>query len=276
MKPLLFSTHLLLALALAGVASLPLLPRAAAQRTESAPLAEPAAEPATVAEQYLFTAANQERATRGLPLLHRDPLLVRSAAQHALAMADHASISHQFPGEPTLPKRAANAGLAFTLITENVGEAPSSVEIHDLWMHSEHHRDNLLDPAVDAIGIRVIARDGELYAVEDFAKTLQNVSLEEQESAIAALIAHSSRIALLTTPDAVADARKTCALSTGFAGTRKPFFVERFNSSNLTELPSQLKTQLASERYHQAVVGACVVNSTGPFTSYNFAVLLYP
>jgi hypothetical protein len=265
------STWLLLALA----TSLPLLPCAVAQQPAVA------AESATVAEQYLFAAANQERATRGLPLLHRDPLLVRGAAQHAQAMAERGTLSHQFPGEPTLPTRAANAGLAFSLITENVGVAPSAVEIHDLWMHSEHHRTNLLDPEVDAVGIRVIERSGQFYAVEDFARTLRVLNIDQQEAAIGALIAqssrsHSNRLELVVDATASVDARRTCAMSTGFAGARKPWFVQRFTTSDLTRLPAQLLTQLASGRYHQAVVGACATNSASPFASYNFAVLLYP
>jgi uncharacterized protein YkwD len=261
MKPLRASTHLLLALAL--------LPCAVAQHSNTPP------DIPTVAEQYLLAAANQERAARNLPLLRRDPQLARAAAQHAQAMAAHRSISHQFPGEPALASRGAAMGVAFNLISENVAEAPSAVQIHDMWMNSEHHRDNLLDPAVDAVGIRVIARDRELYAVEDFARTVPSASLEEQESAIGALVAGAGRIALATTPDAVAAARQTCAMDTGYAGPRKPWFVMRFTSSSLTQLPGELKTRLATGKYHQATVGACRAKES-PFTAYNLAVLLYP
>ena len=265
MKPLHPSTHLLLSLA----ATMALLPCAVAQQAAGG------AETPTVAEQYLLSAANQERAARNLPLLHRDAQLARAAAQHAQAMAAHGSISHQFAGEPALARRAAGMGVAFSLISENVAEAPSAVQIHEMWMNSEGHRANLLDPAIDAAGIRVIARNGELYAVEDFAKTVPSVSLDEQEFAIRALIAQLGQIALANTPDAVSAARQTCAMTTGSTGAHKPTFVMRFTSDSLTQLPDELKTRLASGRYHQAAVGACAGNST-PFTSYNIAVLLYP
>jgi uncharacterized protein YkwD len=271
---------LLCAVSLAGsVRAVAQHPDAAQQTHAARPASNDArteAAPATVAEQYLLAAANQERAARGLGLLRRDLSLVQSAEQHARAMAEHTAISHQFSGEAALPERAAGAGLAFSLVTENVGEAPSAVQIHDLWMNSEHHRTNLLDPQVDAVGIRVIARDGEMYAVEDFARTLRDVSLNEQEAAIGALVVQSSRIALIVTDEAVADARRTCAMSKGFAGGRKPWFIERFTTSSLAELPDQLKTQLASGRYHQVAVGACATSSNSPFASYNFAVLLFP
>ena len=144
-----------------------------------------------IAEQYLLSAANQERAARGLSELHRDVKLAHAAANHAQKMAEHGSISHQFPGEAELTDRGAGAGVAFSVISENVAQAPSVLQIHDMWMHSEHHRANLLDPAVDAVGISVIARGGELYAVEDFARTVRAVSLEAQESAIAGLVSQA-------------------------------------------------------------------------------------
>ena len=232
--------------------------------------------PATVAEQYLLAAANQERAARGLQPLRRDPQLTQAAAQHARAMAEHGTISHQFPGEQDLAARAGEAGAHFSLVTENVAEAPNSAEIHDLWMHSEHHRANLLDPSIDSAGISVIARGEELFAVEDFAKTVRSVRLEEQESAIANLIAQPGAVSLASAPDFISDARQTCAMGTGYSGTRKPWFVMRFTSDSLNQLPNELKTRLASGRYHQAAVGACPSDRQSPFTSYSFAVLLYP
>jgi uncharacterized protein YkwD len=254
-------------LALAATASLPFV---VAQR------ANVSADSATIAEQYLLSAANQERAARGLPQLHRDPELARAAATHARVMAAHQSISHQFPGEAELADRGASAGVAFSAISENVAEALNAVQIHDLWMHSEHHRENLLEPSIDSAGISVIARNGELYAVEDFAKTVRPVSFGEQESAIASLVTKQGPVSLVRDPEAVSAARETCAMSGGFAGSHKPWFIMRFTSDSLNQLPDQLKTRIASGRYHGAAVGACASAEQGPFTSYNFAVLLYP
>ena len=266
MKPLPTSTLCKLTLAIA----LLLLPCVLAQQPANS------ADTPTIAEQYLLSAANQERAARGLPLLQRDAQLARAAAQHAQVMAAHASISHQFPGEPSLSSRGATAGVAFSLISENVAEAPGAIQIHDMWMNSPGHRANLLDPEVDVVGIRVIARQGELYAVEDFAKLVPSNSLQQQESAISALIAQPGRITLDSDAGDIASARQTCAMSSGFTGSRKPWFVMRFTSSSLTQLPDELKTRLASGRYRQAAVGACAGNTNGPFTAYNIAVLLYP
>ena len=226
----------------------------------------------TVGEQYLLAAANQERAARGIPELRIDPTLVKAASYHAHEMAIHAGISHQFPGEPELATRGAEAGTHFSLITENVAEAPSAVVIHDLWMKSPGHRANLLDPHVNVIGIAIVNRDNQLYAVEDFARTVETLSLNEQESAVASLLTQSG----LQLTNTTTDARKTCAMSTGYAGHRQPWFIMRYTAANLNEIPSQLKTRLSTGKYHQAAVGACTDPANGPFTAYNIAVLLFP
>jgi uncharacterized protein YkwD len=246
-----------------------LLAIAPALRAQSDPQAEVSL---TVAEQYLLAAANQDRVNRGLPALRLDPVLTQASALHAREMAEHAAISHQFANEPELAQRGSNAGVHFSLIAENVGEAPTSVIIHDLWMHSPGHRANLLDPNVNTIGIAIVVRDHELYAVEDFASTVQPLTLAQQERAVAGVIEQSG----LQVADTTNDARETCTMPTGYAGSRRPWYIMRYTAASLNEIPTQLKTRLTSGKYHQAVVGACSANNSGPFSSYNIAVLLYP
>jgi uncharacterized protein YkwD len=242
-------------------------------------LAGPSA--SSVAEQYLLTAANRERVGRGLRPLRRDPILAQAAAFHARQMAAHAGISHEFPGEPDLAARAASAGVHFSLISENVAEAPEATELHEMWMHSEGHRENLLDPEVNVAGIAVVRCDGQLYAVEDFASIVESLSIDQQESTVATLIAASgidvaNRLAAEAAEAAIRAARQTCTMSTGYAGARKPWFVMRYTASTLVELPATLKTRISSGRYHQAAVGACSPTEASSFSSYNIAVLLYP
>lgn len=235
---------------------------------------QPASAP-NVAEQYLLAAANQERAARGIPPLHRDPILAQAALYHARQMATHAGISHQFPGEPELSVRGARAGAHFSLITENVAEASDSAVLHDLWMHSKGHRENLLDPKVDSVGISVVAHDHQFFAVEDFARTVKSLSFNEQEQTVATLLEQSG-LQIGGKGISVEDARRTCSMSTGYAGHRQPWFIMRYTAGKLTELPSQLQSRLHSGKYHEAAVGACLSADSGPFTAYNIAVLLYP
>jgi uncharacterized protein YkwD len=235
----------------------------------------------SITEQYLLAAANRERLSRGLKLLRRDPVLAQAAAFHALQMADHADISHEFPGEPDLATRAATAGVKFSLIAENVGEAPDAIVIHDMWMESAGHRENLLEPNVNVAGISVIARDGQLYAVEDFASTVETLSIDQQESTVSSLIETSgipvaNKLDAEAAESAIQAARQTCTMSTGFAGPRRPWFVMRYTAATLTQLPTPLQTRIGSGKYHQAAVGACSSTEASPFTSYSIAVLLYP
>jgi len=232
--------------------------------------------PPDIAEQFLLTSANQERATRGLHPLRLDSTLTTAAAEHARQMAAHAAISHQFPGEPKLSVRAANAGARFNLISENVAQAPVAAMIHDLWMHSEGHRENLLDPGVNAVGIAVVKRGDEYYAVEDFANTIQPLSFSAQETAVAGLLAKSGMEIATGKVMTEQDARRTCNMSTGYAGARAPWYIMRYTAHSISALPAQLQSRLSSGRYHQAFVGACAESSSTPCTAYNIAVLLYP
>jgi len=226
----------------------------------------------TVAEQYLLSAANAERAQRGLQPLHWDRALYDAASYHAEQMAERESISHQYEGEPELMVRGQQAGARFSVISENVAEAPSALVMQEAWMNSSKHRENLLDPRVDSIGIRVIARGDRLYAVEDFDRSVTNLSLEQQEVAVAQLLQSRSSLAILPT---TADARRTCAMETGYAGDRRPWFVMRYTADNLTKIPTILEQRLATGSYNAAVVGACPAEGVRNFSAYSIAVMLY-
>jgi hypothetical protein len=230
-----------------------------------------AVRPPTIAEQYLLSAADHERSALGLPPLRRDPALVRAATIHARIMLEHNNISHQYQGELELSGRAAAAGARFSVISENVAEGPTALEIHDAWMHSPGHRRNLLDPSVDAVGIAVVAEGDQLFAVEDFERTVQRLTLSEQEAAVAALLPPYGVTVLPVTTDA----RRTCAADEGFAGSHKPLFIMRYTGTDLSRLPAALETHLRSGRYTEAVVGACAVHDSGAFSTYSIAVLLY-
>ncbi len=228
---------------------------------------------ASVAEQYLFHAANMERVQRGLPPLRWDDALYRAAHLHAVEMARRESISHQYPGEPDVGDRARQQGAHFDVVAENVAEASTAVRIHDAWMHSPEHRANLLDGDVDSISISVVRRAGQLYAVEDFDHSVANLSYVAQERAVADSL---GRLGGVTVVPSAEEARRTCEMSTGYAGPRRPYFVMRYTTGEISDVPDQLKSRIASGRYREAEVGACAAQRTDSFTAYNIAVLLYP
>lgn len=224
--------------------------------------------PQTVAEQYLFNSINAERIAAGLPVLRWNATLQSAAVQHALQMREKSTLSHQLDGEADLLGRASHSGAHFSRVSENVAMGPTVPQMHDALMRSQHHRDNILDPAVDTIAISVAGEHGELWAVEDFAKDVTSLSLQEQETHVVSALARGG-LPTNSTPEA----RETCKQDYGYVGTR-PGFVMRYTTADLARLPQQLLARLKLGLYGKAAVGACAPARTG-FSTYSIAVMLY-
>jgi uncharacterized protein YkwD len=121
-------------------------------------------------ERELFNATNRERLAHGLPALQWNNALAVAARKHAGEMAHKDALSHQFPGEPSLPSRVKQAGAHFVWLSENVALGPSPSVIHAQFVKSPPHRANILDTDMNVMGIGIVERNGQLFAVEDFSK----------------------------------------------------------------------------------------------------------
>jgi hypothetical protein len=221
--------------------------------------------------ETLFELANQERADRGLPQLRWDEALAAAAQKHADRMAQADLLSHQLAGESDLGTRGVGAGAHFSLIAENVAEGPDLESIHASWMLSVPHRENLLDPRVDSVGIAVSEHDGRLFAVQDFSRYVRNLSIGQQEKQFGALLA-ARGLRLLTN---IGDAEKACKASRADTARQRPLAMVWFETTDLSSLPASLELRIRSGHYGWAAVGACPSNSTPGFASYRIAVLLY-
>jgi len=220
----------------------------------------------------LFTLANQVRMQNGLGTLQWDPALAAAAQQHCLRMAQDGSISHRYRGEPELTDRAGTAGAHFSLIEENVAVDASAPRVHQAWMNSPHHRDNLLNPGIDRVGIAVVARGGAVYAVADYARVVQVLTPAQVETALAGKL----RARGLSILQDSSEARAYCASSGRFRGADGASFLMRWQGPNVTELPQELANRVASSNFRQAAVGSCPAQHVeGAFTVYRVAVLLY-
>jgi uncharacterized protein YkwD len=233
---------------------------------------------ANAAERALFDAANRERVARGLPQLRWDEALAAAARDHAARMAQSNTLSHQLPGEAPLQDRARIAGARYTVIAENVAEGPTAETIHSGWMHSPHHRANLLDPELNAIGIAVVIAEsrngsgGMLFAVQDFSQSVASLNFQQQERQVSEQLA-ARGVQVSSGND---DARKTCGTSDREWFGPRPSLVLRFEASDLSRLPVQLEQKLQSGKYRAAAVGACQPPSSGnSFTHFRIAVLLF-
>ena len=222
-------------------------------------------------EQTLLQSANRERVAQGLPPLRWSAALASAALQHALRLAGQNALSHQLPGEPGLEDRATRAGARFSTIAENVAEGPSAENIHEQWMNSPPHRANLLDPHLDSVGIAVAERNNVLFAVADFSLASGKLSVQDQEGIVNVQL-QSRGLRLL---DYTNDARRSCVLDNGYAGSHQPSFVLHYATADLQTLPDLLEQRIQSGRYHSAVVGACPSNAKIGLSRYRVAVLLY-
>jgi uncharacterized protein YkwD len=127
------------------------------------------------AERLLLDLANQARAEAGLAPLQSDEGVTRAARKHSALMASQKRLSHDLPGEPALPQRlAATSTLQFSAEGENVGLAPSTADVHRGFMHSPHHRENLLNPDYNVAGFAVVRSGNTIYVTEDFGHGQSN------------------------------------------------------------------------------------------------------
>jgi len=124
----------------------------------------------SAAEQQLFASVNQTRRAQGLAELKWNETLAVAARRHAALMAQHGSAEHGYAGEPTLASRITKAGGHFVWLAENVIQAASAEGIQEGFLKSANHRANMLDSDMDSIGVGVVERGGQLFAVEDFSK----------------------------------------------------------------------------------------------------------
>src|SRR5258705_9395648 len=191
--------------------------------TSFAAPASPAARPSNSAEQILYDAVNRERSSLGLRQLQWDNALANAARLHTTLLAAHDALSHRFDGEADLQTRLRMAGASFSLVAENVAQAPDVSTLHIAWMNSAPHRANILDPQVDSIGIAIERRGEEYYATQDFAAVVAPLSREGQEQQVARLL----QLTGLSLINSVEDARRSCDQNRTSFGTQ-PAAVARF------------------------------------------------
>ena len=219
------------------------------------------------AEKFLFDAVNRERASEDLPPLQWDPALATAARKHVLRMAEEPLLAHQYVGEGSLRDRAADAGAHFSFLAENIAVSDTVESLHMAWMHSPGHRGNILNPDVTSIGIATVARRGFIFATQDFSHVVEELTIEQQERRVAALL--TARGLKVTTGSP--DARSTCVMESGHAG--KPAAYYRFESADLSKLPDFLSARLDNIASRTAAVGACPPKEASGFTRYRVAVI---
>jgi uncharacterized protein YkwD len=224
------------------------------------------------AEQQLLELANQARAAAGVPPLQFDDGLIQAARAHAEEMAQQQQLSHQFEGEPSLPRRLSAASpLHLDHAGENVALDRTANQAHQHLMLSPPHRENLLDASYNMAGFGVI-RDGDhLYVVQDFGHSVPAVSADQAEETIFRAInraraeAHLSALARQADP-ALQAATCSMAKEDRLSTHAMHDFAQRYSVVSYTNmhpetLPAGATRFVQDRRMTHVSVGACFAGS---------------
>ena len=136
-------------------------------------------------EKRIFEELNSERASHGLSALQWDDHAANAARAHAQLLAENDKLSHQFPGESSLPERLGATGARFTVSAENVARTGFIEDVHPALMGSSGHRANILNTSYNAVGIGVIEEKGTFYVTQDFIFLVPSYSESQFKSAFA-------------------------------------------------------------------------------------------
>ena len=133
-------------------------------------------------EQELCDLINRERAKQGIPLLQISKSLIPIARSHSQDMASQFELTHNSRDGKAYSQRLQEAGLFFKGTGENIAFSQSFLPeaIHDSFMRSKGHRENILDPRFDTIGIGVFYNKNKgYYITQDFLTSLEAKSEKE-------------------------------------------------------------------------------------------------
>lgn len=121
-------------------------------------------------EAEVMRLANLERTSSGLAALECDAVLVAAARGHSEDMCERDYFEHVTPEGLTVGDRVRAAGGDYDIAGENIawGYRTASA-VHEGWMTSEGHRENILWPHYSRIGVGYVDCIGEMVWTQVFA-----------------------------------------------------------------------------------------------------------
>ncbi|OGD20574.1 MAG: hypothetical protein A2W03_07925 [Candidatus Aminicenantes bacterium RBG_16_63_16] len=135
-------------------------------------------------ERRLFDLTNEERQKYGLRPVRLSVDLTQLARRHSADMAGHDRLSHDSSTGESYKDRLVTAGFYFSRAGENVARSGVGLPdlIHGSLMASLGHRENILNPDFDTVGIgAAISDDGVFFVTQDFLKPIEVLNPEESE-----------------------------------------------------------------------------------------------
>jgi uncharacterized protein YkwD len=144
---------------------------------------------ATSEEMQFVQLVNQERMKRGLSRLVVDPLLIQVARDHSAEMRDKAYFNHESPtsGIKTPLDRylkAVSHRPGYACVGENLFWA-TVIDVrrgHQAFMTSPTHRENVLFPRFEKIGVGIVKQpNGEFWVTQMFLTNTDPVSVAKNK-----------------------------------------------------------------------------------------------
>ena len=127
-------------------------------------LASPAGASTSTDEHEFLRLLNQARTSAGMPALVSDPSLASTSRSWSGTMAANGKISHA----TNLGQIAESIEPAWRKIGENVGVGYDAKGLHDAFMNSPGHRDNIMGSGYNRVGIGVVHSDGKTWVTVRF------------------------------------------------------------------------------------------------------------
>ncbi|HSN92029.1 MAG TPA: CAP domain-containing protein, partial [Anaeromyxobacteraceae bacterium] len=117
--------------------------------------AEPDPADPAEAEALVVAAIDALRRAHGLGPLEPAPELREVARRHSAEMLTRSTLAHVLPGSGDLPDRLRRAGVSYRAALENVAKGRTARAAHAVATESPAHRDNMLSPIVERVGVGI-------------------------------------------------------------------------------------------------------------------------
>ena len=216
------------------------------------------------AEKEIFDQLNHARTEAGMPALLWSDLVAKAARRHTEALLENQQLSHQFPGEPSLPERIGATGVRFTLAAENVARTGYVEDVHLALMSSPGHRGNILSSRYNAVGIGLVERESKIYVTQDFVFVVPEYSEEQFNAAFAEAVNLELKARRLRSIDIRPDPllREMACTTNGDAATVTDNAIGMravvvFTSSEPHSVPKQMLERIRDPNYQRMNVGVC-------------------
>lgn len=240
-------------------------------------------------ERDFLDMINEARKQRGLRPLASDNNLSRVSLAHSRKMAKEEKLSHTFPAYKSLGQRLRAAGLAYRKAGENVAYCkPYLLDIvHEGFMESPMHRDNILDPDFTHCSVKVAKKNNDIYITQEFVQLASPLPLYgkipklEQDLTTWFKKEYKNRITLLPT---VKEYARYCA-EENLKGRRVRgshekwgnFYIVNLTSPKIKGIKKELIRRVRRIDFQGAVIGVVAgAHSNYPGGAYSVSALLFP